>query len=297
MSRPLFALVPIALVLGLGPTAAAWPGPERWPQRGPPEQVRWYRDEAPAANPRVDIDWRALEADVLREMNLFRKNPRAYADKLVALRAQMRGTLIERPGLAPVATREGVAAVDEAIGVLRRGPRRLPRLAPSSGLERAAADHARDLGNNDGLGHDGSDGSTPEDRIARHGRWDVMVAENIAFGPTTGEEVIVGLLVDDGVPDRGHRDVLFERDLFFTGVSCGPHPSYGATCVIDYAGAFESYGSGRGPAERADRFEATSDDGEEVDAPDEEPAAEDAAEPQGCPLVTPSSRWRTTPGP
>lgn len=97
-----------------------------------------------------------------------------------------------------------------------------------------------------------------------------MVAENIAFGPTTGEEVIVGLLVDDGVPDRGHRKVLFERELFFTGVACGPHPSYGATCVIDYAGAFET---GRARPSRA-----ADDDDDRYD--------------EGRP-----SRWRTTPGP
>lgn len=208
------------------------------------------------ANPREEsgervreVDYAALEEAVLDEMNLLRRDPRRYAEKLAAMRPFYRGNLVVRgEGRPSWATQEGVAALDEAVLALKRAPRRLPRLAWADGLARAAKGHARDLGRNDLLGHEGSDGSHPDARVKRQGQWDGMVAENISFGPTDAEEIVMGLLVDDGVPDRGHRDVLLTRELFFAGVGCGPHPSYGATCVADYATTFKS-GRARAPRE------------------------------------------------
>lgn len=192
-----------------------------------------------AAAPPAGPTFGALEAAVLAEMNLLRKDPRAYADKLVALRPAYQGDLLIRDPEGPaIRTQEGVAALDEAIGALKRAPARLPRLAHSTGLSRAARAHARDLAKSGLLGHVGSDGSQPDERVSRVGKWDGLVAENIAFGPTDAEEIVIGLLVDDGVPSRGHREVLLTRELFFSGVACGPHPTYEVTCVIVYATSF-----------------------------------------------------------
>lgn len=188
----------------------------------------------------------SLEAAILAETNLLRRNPRAYADKLIALRPSYRGKLIHRPGQPSILTQEGVAALDEAIEALKRAPRSLSRLAHAAGLSRSAADHARDLGRTGDLGHRGSDGSGPDVRARRHGVWDGLVAENISFGPTDAEEIVIGLLVDDGVADRGHREVLLTRDLYFAGAACGPHPSYGTTCVMTYATTFRTRGQDEG---------------------------------------------------
>jgi uncharacterized protein YkwD len=199
----------------------------------------------------------ALEAAILEETNLLRKDPRGYAQKLIQLRPSYRGKLIHREGQASILTQEGVAALDEAIAVLKRAPKRLPRLAHAEGLSRAAADHARDLGRTGALGHTGSDGGGPDKRARRHGVWDGMVAENIAFGPTDSEEIVIGLLVDDGVPDRGHRDILLTQELFFGGVACGPHPGYGTTCVMTYATSFKSNGAGKRNSEADDEAART----------------------------------------
>jgi uncharacterized protein YkwD len=193
--------------------------------------------------------YRALEQAILQETNLLRRDPRAYARKLAALRPSYQGNRILRgPNQPAIATVEGVAALDEAIAALRKGPRRLPRLARSQGLELAARAHADDLARSGGLGHEGSDGSSPAKRVTRVGTWDGLVAENISFGPIDAEEIVIGLIVDDGVPDRGHRDVLLTRELFFAGVACGPHPSYKITCVMNYATSFKL--SAQRPRER-----------------------------------------------
>jgi uncharacterized protein YkwD len=47
--------------------------------------------------------------------------------------------------------------------------------------------------------------------------------------------VVIQLLVDDGVPDRGHRDNILVPDWGAAGVACGPHLRYQQVCVMDYA--------------------------------------------------------------
>eukprot|EP00997_Jenningsia_sp_PLL12_P000988 NODE_11559_length_302_cov_14.881423_g10646_i0.p3 GENE.NODE_11559_length_302_cov_14.881423_g10646_i0~~NODE_11559_length_302_cov_14.881423_g10646_i0.p3 ORF type:complete len:55 (-),score=18.35 NODE_11559_length_302_cov_14.881423_g10646_i0:108-272(-) len=48
-----------------------------------------------------------------------------------------------------------------------------------------------------------------------------------------------GLIVDDGVPDRGHRTTLFNKELRLAGISFGPHRTMRQVTVIDFAGGFE----------------------------------------------------------
>lgn len=200
------------------------------------------------------VSYPALEEAVLAEINLLRKDPRGYADKLRALRPYYRGNRILRGGDEPaIAVIEGVAALDEAIRALEKAPRRLPRLAHSVGLERAARVHVDDVGAHDLLGHEGSDGSAPDQRVSRFGEWSGVVAENISFGPLDAEEIVIGLLVDDGVPDRGHREVLLTRELFFAGVACGPHPSYRIACVMDFATSLRPKSTRPAPARKPDR--------------------------------------------
>jgi uncharacterized protein YkwD len=66
----------------------------------------------------------------------------------------------------------------------------------------------RDLAVNSRTGHTGSDGSSVTDRISRHCsvRW-VTHAENITYGNDSymARDAVIDLLIDDGVPSRGHR--------------------------------------------------------------------------------------------
>lgn len=174
-------------------------------------------------------------ADIVAELNAARTDPAAYARKARALRGLFNGDRIERPGEIALVTQEGPAAVDEAIAFLEaQAP--LPALRDNPGLARAAADHAREQGQTGEVAHVGADGSSPSDRMRRYGRWSAT-GEAIAYGPDRAEDVILQLIVDDGVPDRGHRRILFNPAYTLVGAACAPHPVWRTACVLDFARA------------------------------------------------------------
>lgn len=181
-----------------------------------------------------------LELGVLAETNLARTNPTAFADHLEQMLSWFRGDVMYRPGdNVGVRTIEGPAAVREAIAFLRR-QQSLPPLVWSAGLGRAARDHAQDQGPTGQTGHSGQDGSTMAQRMTRYGEWQHTAAENIDYGSDDPRQVVISLIVDDGVASRGHRTNIFNPALRVAGVGCGPHQQYRFMCVIDYAGAFEA---------------------------------------------------------
>jgi uncharacterized protein YkwD len=183
-------------------------------------------------------DFSALEQAIIQETNAARTNPTAYAAKLEKQTQYFDGDLLEIPGQTPLMTQEGVSAVNEAIQFLKSASP-ISALTASSGMSKAAADHVKDQGPGGNLGHTGTDGSQPWDRLNRYGEWQKTVGENISYGPNTGEDVVISLIVDDGVADRGHRTNIFNSDFRVTGVACGEHREYRVMCVITYAGGYE----------------------------------------------------------
>lgn len=179
----------------------------------------------------------SFDRDIVVEMNRARTEPAGYASLLEEMLPRFRGRLYDRPDRVTIETQEGAAAVREAIAVLRRTAATTP-LVYSAGLSQAARDHAEDQGRDGGFGHAGADGSRMVDRISRYGTWRGSAAENIAYGSETARDVVIDLLIDDGVPDRGHRENILDPGLRFAGAGCAPHTEYRIVCVIDFAGEF-----------------------------------------------------------
>jgi uncharacterized protein YkwD len=187
---------------------------------------------------RPEPDWSALGREVAEETNRLRSDPASYASYLEAMLSRFDGSVLERPGRPFLRTEEGAPAVQEAIAALRAA-RPVQPLHWSSGLARAAADHVRDQGPVGGTEHSGTDGSDPARRMERYGQWRGAVAENIAYGENPARDVVLQLVVDDGVPNRGHRDALLEASWGISGVGRGRHRDYGQICVMDYAMGYE----------------------------------------------------------
>ncbi len=51
-------------------------------------------------------------------------------------------------------------------------------------------------------------------------------------------ERVLTWLIDDGFASRGHRMRIMSENYRVAGVSCGPHPQFGAMCVLTLAGGF-----------------------------------------------------------
>ncbi len=82
----------------------------------------------------------------------------------------------------------------------RRAEKQLSPLRGNSLLAAAAARHARDMAAHDKMSHEGSDGSDPETRIHEAGYYGQRLAENVAEGYKTSDEVLAGWM--DSPPHR-----------------------------------------------------------------------------------------------
>ncbi|MDR1022586.1 MAG: CAP domain-containing protein [Prevotellaceae bacterium] len=195
-------------------------------------------------NTAKDVDYLTEdEKGVIYEMNKVRTNPKLYAEYIKRERSFYSNKRIEKPGQIPILTQEGVAAVDECIAALQKA---LPTgvIRPNRNLGKAAQLLAKYQSKTGKTGHTGSNGSTVSDRIKRYCTemndnfgygYGITFGENISYGSSKPQDIVVQLLIDDGVPSRGHRVNILKPDFNTAGVAIDTHPRYRHLCVIDYA--------------------------------------------------------------
>lgn len=186
-----------------------------------------------------------VEKDVILELNKVRSDPAKYAELYIRPRlawfdGSNSGKGYKAPGQSiTIVTAEGPAAVQECIADLS-GRESAPILVPREGLFKAARDHTRDTGSKGIIGHTGSDSSTISGRMNRYGQWGGVMGENISYGSSEGREIVIQLLIDDNVLNRGHRANNMDKNFGCVGVSIGSHTRYETMCVIDFASQYVS---------------------------------------------------------
>lgn len=178
------------------------------------------------------------EWNLLKATNEARTQPDSLAERLTKWRAYYDGKIRNRPNHFPIRTTEGVSALNEAIRFLRSVEPRAP-LKPSRGLSKAAQDHATYQKETGEKGHEGRNGSGVYDRASQYG-YATFVGENIAYGDKTGREMLIQLIIDDGVPSRGHRINIFREGYRHIGIGCDTHPQFDGSCVMDLAGQYDT---------------------------------------------------------
>jgi hypothetical protein len=162
------------------------------------------------------------EKDIIYLMNLARLNPKLFNNTFV------KTYLKEGPKTSY--ERSLVSFLDNCKPV--------QLLYPSGQLSQAAAYHAKDMGEKDMTGHTSSDRTSFPKRLKRY--WvDPYVGENCSYGPNDPLDIVMQLMIDEGVPNLGHRVNIFTADYFFTGVSVAPHKTYRWNSVMDFAGGTE----------------------------------------------------------
>jgi len=175
------------------------------------------------------------EDAVLDEINSARANPQAYARKLRRMQVQD-ASYGDSYGYGGGMAQEDPYAVADAIDFLMR-QRPLPPLQSDRRLDRAADVHVARQARSGGEGHGAAGGLGR--RLQAEGLFAGMQAESISYGQDSPAAVVRQLVIDSRVPSRGHRRDMFSTAWSAAGVGCGPHPRWGAMCVIDYAGAIQ----------------------------------------------------------
>ncbi|MBN1521730.1 MAG: CAP domain-containing protein [Candidatus Aureabacteria bacterium] len=198
-----------------------------------------FSEPASHDTPPVDLSCPlSLREEIIKEINLARKDPKAYAAFLKEFKKFYDGNKMKRSGKKIIMTKEGVKVVEEAITYLKSlDP--LPLLKLSNGMSLAAKDHIDEISGTSLTGHVGSAGSLPGDRVNRFGTWSDAIGENICYGFDSPREIVIWMIIDDGFASRGHRVNIFRPEFHFAGAWVCRHPLYDFMCVITFAGKFE----------------------------------------------------------
>jgi len=96
-------------------------------------------------------------------------------------------------------------------------------------------DHVKEQESTGVIGHQGRDGSRPGDRVSRYGRWQGTISENISYGIDSARGMTMALIIDDGLPDRGHRKNMFDAQARLLGVACSDRVAGQILCVTTFA--------------------------------------------------------------
>lgn len=185
----------------------------------PPVQPAAVAAAAPALRCQLSDFSSTLQA----ELNQLRTDPPSYAAHVADKFASMDETGLFLLDGRRFRTREGRHAVDEAIASLQ-AQRPLSPLQVAPCLASAAQAHADDQRANGSFHHVGSDGSELRERIARFTPVRGYCAELMSFGKGSARDVVIDLLVDDGVPSRDHRNTLLDARYRTAGAALAAHP-------------------------------------------------------------------------
>lgn len=160
-------------------------------------------------------------AEILKEINLFRANPKSYITYLTERKSFYNGNTLTLANGEKVVTFEGVSAVDEAIKEISFSNSLKP-FTLSAELSNAANDHLADMIKNSFFSHKGSDGNTPDFRIKKYLNISQSeIRENLATDHKNAREIVLGWLIDDGSVKRGNRKSLLSPTLNFIGIATG----------------------------------------------------------------------------
>lgn len=202
-----------------------------------------------------------LSRQVFDELNICRRNPSQYSQKIRRLIPLFKGDVLHKPGETPLQTSEGKRVVQECIQFLERS-KPVPSLTWSDALARASQDHCNDCGPAGHFGHDGADGSSMEERVERYVEWEGGVGENIDYGSKTPEDIVVSLLIDDGTPERGHRLNIMNPEYKIVGVGFGTHAEMKYMCTMNFASEVKEKASAKAPVKEQPRSQAAQPSGD-----------------------------------
>ncbi|MEJ8841872.1 CAP domain-containing protein [Lacibacter sp. H375] len=162
------------------------------------------------------------EKDLFYWTNYFRQNPRRFYDNLI------QEFLKQFP--------EAKSTYSKSLEAdIRKAPSSLALLILDNGLLNTSKAHASDLIKRGGIiSHNSFNGKTFPQRLQEAGKY-TCGAENVYVGSYSALESLITLLIDHGVPDKGHRMNLLDPKFGKMGLSFQVAGSGKGVLVQDFA--------------------------------------------------------------
>ena len=181
--------------------------------------------------------------EIQLEINKVRSNPSLYASEVLEPRLKRYiGNLYRNDEGELIITQEGVQAMKECIKALEK-TESLDVLEMEKGLYLAAKFLANDQAISGRKGHIASDGSNVQTRIDRYGAFIGSFDEVCVYGLKNPRDIVISLLIDDGVKDRKNRKAILNYN--FRKIGIGFSSEYkapdGSATIIELAETYFSY--------------------------------------------------------
>ena len=150
--------------------------------------------------------------------------------------------LIKKDSNLRIQMSEGIPAYEEAINFLEQQVPVSP-LNKEVKLGFAAQDLVKDIGERGVVTHKDNKGQFTSERIEKYCEWDFCANEVIEVSSKNPKDILISLLVDDGIQNRADRKALFQDTYNYVGIACGPHCEYEIVTVFVFAGGIRQKGT------------------------------------------------------
>ena len=181
----------------------------------------WDIDKLNTAKNSTDLT--KLEKDIILELNKARSNPPQYANEYIT-------ELMNKCKKGKVKFNEGLPVVEECYKFLiKQEP--MPLFYPETGLNLSAGLSLKET-------KTGNENSSATDKMELFGTRKGCWGELTRYVNTNAKDFVANLLINDGSPDRGMREILM--DPYYTKIGIAISPGRNSLCVINVAVFYET---------------------------------------------------------
>ena len=182
-----------------------------------------------------------MKKGIVDFINLARTTPLDFSKLVGQQKAKITSKILKLTNEIVIELEEGETAYDEAVKELSSKSPILP-LEESDLLNQVAQAHADDLAKSGILSHIGSSGKDLNQRVEKVCQWETFLAEAVDAGSADSVSSVVGMIVDDGVPNRWNRLNLLDKRAKHVGVGVASHSKYGICVVVVFCGNLRKVG-------------------------------------------------------
>lgn len=173
----------------------------------------WTAEEIAAANTAMNCTYvDSTERDIIKYCNLARLYPKKFA----RIEVQNYNGSIEQPEQYRNSQNKRSLILD------LNAFKACDAYAPDSALTKMAECFQLELQANGKTGHD------------RKNCTEDYLAENCSFGKSSARDIVLQLLIDEGIASLGHRKNILNEKYTRIGVAFGEHKKYRKCCVMDF---------------------------------------------------------------